>query len=315
MFYDKIKQIRLRKNGEFMSLKLDLHIHTTLSDGFLTPKQVIDEASKNNVSIISIADHDTIDAYDDELFSYAKTKHIKIIPAVEISTRTEKNGIHVLGYNFDLQNKELKDKLYTLRNARHIYLHKVSKKLNKLGYTTNIEELDKIKSVTKAHIALDVISNHKNKEILLKEFGHIPEKGEFIEKVMNEGCRAYVKKETITPKEAADLIKKAHGKAVLAHPVAYVHEDALKEKDILNLIKEMNIEAIEGNYIYIDKNNNKFNECPFWNSFAKKYNLISTIGSDFHNDDGLRPKIGLLNENIELSETEVEKILDYILAK
>lgn len=108
---------------------IDLHIHTKFSDGFLSPKEVIDEAIKNGVSIISITDHDTIDAYNDELFEYSNSNNIKIIPGVEISTHTGKSGIHILGYNFDLNNKLLKDNLYQIRNARHIYLYDVSIKL------------------------------------------------------------------------------------------------------------------------------------------------------------------------------------------
>ena len=110
-----------------------------------------------------------------------------------------------------------------------------AKKLNELGYIINVEELDKIDAVTKAHISLDVINNKENQRLLLKNFGHIPNKGEFIETVMNENCPAYVKKETVTPKEASDIIKSANGKVVLAHPVAYIHEDGLEDSDILNI--------------------------------------------------------------------------------
>ena len=141
---------------------IDLHIHTTVSDGALTPKEIIDEAVKNNVHTIAIADHDTIDAYTDELFNYANEKNINLIHAVEISTKTKKTGIHVLGYNFNLEDKNFKQKLSLLRNARHDYLYNVSKKLNELGYLLNVEELDKIEAVTKAHIALDVVNNKDN---------------------------------------------------------------------------------------------------------------------------------------------------------
>ena len=142
-----------------MSKRIDLHIHTTMSDGVLTPKEVIEEAYKNGVSVIAIADHDTTEAYNDELFSYAESKNIKLINAVEISTKVYNVGIHVLGYNFDLKDKAMQESLYKIRNARHDYLHKVAKKLNELGYFLNIEELDKIEAVTKAHIALDIINN------------------------------------------------------------------------------------------------------------------------------------------------------------
>lgn len=292
-----------------MSKKIDLHIHTTMSDGFLTPKEVIDEAHKNGVYAIAIADHDTIEAYDEEIFNYAKNKNVKLINAVEISTKSKKVGIHVLGYNFDLNDKKFQERLYKIRNARHDYLHNVDKKINELGYIVNIEELDKIDSVTKAHIALDIINNKKNKELLLKKFNHIPSKGEFIETIMNENCPAYVKKETVTPKEAAQIIREANGKVVLAHPVAYVHEDNLTDEDILEIIKDMKPDGLEANYLYVDRYDNKINEVKKWNKFAKENGLFVTIGSDFHNKDGIRPEIGFVNTDFVLEDKMVDEIL------
>lgn len=293
-----------------MSKRIDLHIHTNISDGFLTPKEVIDEAAKNGVSVIAIADHDTIDAYNNDLFNYSKSKNIRIINAVEISTKIAKAGIHVLGYNYDLNDIKFKEKLSKIRNARHDYLHNVSIKLKELGYSINTEELDKIEAVTKAHIALDVIHNNDNKEKLIKTFGHIPNKGEFIETIMNENCPAYVKKEQITPKEAAQIIREAKGKVVLAHPVAYVHEDNLTEKDILEIVKDMQPDGIEANYIYVDRNNKMFDETKKWNEFAKANNLFVTVGSDFHNKDGIRPEIGFVNTNFILEDEKIEEILN-----
>lgn len=291
---------------------IDLHIHTNKSDGALSPREVVEEAIKNRVSVIAIADHDTIDAYSDELFDYAESNNIILVPAVEISTKTKKCGIHVLGYNFDLNDQNFREKLEKLRNARHDYLYGVSEKLEELGYKVNVDELDKIEAVTKAHISLDVISNKENEEILMKNFGHIPNKGEFIETVMNEGCPAYVKKVTITPSEAADLIRSAHGKVVLAHPVAYSYEDGLTEEDILELVKDMKVEAIEGNYLYVDRDDKMHDDTDKWNTFAKNNNLISTIGSDFHNKDGLRPEIGFRNTDFTISREEISSILSYL---
>lgn len=289
--------------------RIDLHIHTTMSDGSFTPKQVIDEAVKNGVSTISIADHDTVEAYTEELFIYAASKNINIIRGVEISTKNSKVGIHVLGYNYDLENEEFKESLKRIRNARHDYLHNVSKKLNELGYALNVEELDKIDSVTKAHIALDVISNKENEGILIKEFGHIPDKGEFIETIMNENCPAYVKKKSATPKEAAEIIRAANGKVVLAHPVAYVHEDNLTDEDILEIVNDMKPDGLEANYLYVDRYDKKFNETEKWNKFAKEHNLFVTAGSDFHTKDGLRPEIGFINTDFVLAEEVIEEIL------
>ena len=292
-----------------MKKRIDLHIHTTLSDGTLTPKEVIDEAVKNNVSVISIADHDTIEAYNDELFLYANSKNIKLISGVEISTKTNKAGIHVLGYNFDLEDRKFGERLSKIRNARHDYLHGVYKKLNELGYCLNVEELDKIEAVTKAHIALDIINNEKNREKLLHCFGHIPSKGEFIENIMNENCPAYVRKDTVTPKEAAEIIREANGKVVLAHPVAYVHEDNFTDEDILNIINEMKPDGIEANYLHVGVNNNQIDETEKWNKFAKENNLFVTVGSDFHSRDGVHPEIGFVNTEFVLEDTVIDEII------
>ena len=293
---------------------IDLHIHTNCSDGVMTPKEVIDEAVNNGVSVISIADHDTIDAYSDELFAYAKAKNVKIIPAVEISTKTGKCGFHVLGYNFDMKNEKLLKQLSALRNARHDYLYNVSEKLNELGYVVNISCLDQIEAVTKVHIYSDIVTNPKNEKVLLENFGHIPDKGEFIESIMNEGCPAYVKKTTISPVEAARLIHSAGGKVILAHPVAYKYEDNFMSDDTLSLLHEMQADGIEANYVYVDKDNNKINESDFWNQFAKENNLKVTIGSDFHNKDGLHPIIGLLGENVTISEDYIDSLLEWLLS-
>lgn len=292
-----------------MTKRIDLHIHTVVSDGTLTPKEVIDEAYKNNISVIAIADHDTVDAYNNELFKYAKNKKIKLITAVEISTKTKKAGIHVLGYNIDLNNEELKEKLKKIRNTRHEYLHDVAKKLEELKYHINVAELDKIEAVTKAHIALNAIENPVNKEKLLLEFGHIPTKGEFIETIMNENCPAYVQRKTVSPKEAAQIIRNAKGKVVLAHPVAYIHEDNFTEEDILDIIKELKPDGLEANYLYIDRNNKRIDETKKWNEFAKRNNLFVTAGSDFHIKDGIKTEIGFVNTDFILPENVINEII------
>lgn len=123
-----------------MSQRMDFHVHTSCSDGQLSPKEVIDKALQNQVSVLSITDHDTTQAYTDSLFSYAKEKGIQLIPGVEISTKYKKVGIHVLGYHIRLDDKHLLATLKSLRNARHDYLYQVTKKLNQLGYQVHFSK-------------------------------------------------------------------------------------------------------------------------------------------------------------------------------
>ena len=293
--------------------QIDLHMHTNKSDGALTPKEIIDEAVKVNLQAISITDHDTIDAYTDETIKYAKEQGIKLIVGVEISTKSDRCGIHVLGYNFDLNNEEFKQNLDRIRNARHDYLKAVAKKIEALNYKINVEELDKIKSVTKAHISKDIIENEENREELLKQFGHIPNKGEFIETIMNENCPAYVQKVTVTPEAAAEMIRKAGGKVVLAHPVAYANEDNMTVEEVQQLINKMKPDGIEAYYIYTNRNNEYINEIDKWLKLAKDNNLFATIGSDFHIKDGHHAEIGMRNVGVQLEEETIKKILSNLI--
>ena len=302
----------MTNKGEYMK-QIDLHMHTNKSDGALTPNQIIDEAVKANLQAISITDHDTIDAYTDEIIKYAKEQGIKLIVGVEISTKSDRCGIHVLGYNFDLNNEEFKQNLDRIRNARHDYLKAVAKKLEALNYKINVEELDKIKSVTKAHISKDIIENEENREELLKQFGHIPNKGEFIETIMNENCPAYVQKVTVTPEAAAEMIRKAGGIVVLAHPVAYANEDNMTVEEVQQLINKMKPDGIEAYYIYTNRNNEYINEIDKWLKLAKDNNLFATIGSDFHMKDGHHAEIGMNNVGVQLEEETIKKILSNLI--
>jgi len=253
-----------------MARLIDLHIHTSYSDGIFSPFQIIDIAKKNKLDTISITDHDTIEAYTDEVIKYAKEKNINLISGIELSTKTEKCGIHILGYNIDIKNCILNKELAKIQKSRHNYLYSVVNKLKKLGYEIDINKLDKIKIITKSHIALHIITNQRNNEVLNKYFNHIPNKSEFIEKIMNEGCPAFVEKETLPAEKAAKLIKKAGGKIVIAHPVAYTYEDSLTQKDIKKIVNDIKADGLEAYYIYVDNKNNKHDDIDSWLNFAKK---------------------------------------------
>jgi len=295
-----------------MERKIDLHIHTNCSDGYLTAKEVIDEAKKNSVSIISIADHDTVMAYTDEIIKYAKDSGITLIPAVEMSTRLN-TGFHVLGYNMDITNKKFLKTLDLLKNARLDYLNKVSTALQNLGYHIDKEELMQLPTVTKAHISRHIIAREDNKDLIMKTFGHMANMGEFIEAIMNEGCPAFVEKFSITPIEASKIIHEAGGKVVLAHPVAYVHEDGITANDIKKLVKDMQADGIESNYLYVNAEGELFVEVDYWNEFAKENNLFTTIGSDFHEFDATKPYIGFTNTDFYITNEQINSILNNLV--
>lgn len=288
---------------------IDLHIHSNYSDGIMSPCEIIDAAAQNQITDISITDHDSLSAYTEDTINYAKLKGVNLICGVEISTKLN-TGFHVLGYNVNLHNTELQSTLEKLQHARIDYLYNVSKKLNELGYKINPDTLKDLPSVTKAHISASVVANPENKKILTKNFGHIPNKGEFIETVMNEECPAYVEKYCITPIQASELIHRAGGKVVLAHPVCYKHEDNIDKATIKQLVLDMQADGLETNYLYVNRNNTLINEIDDWNQVAKELNIFTTIGSDFHAPDTIRPSIGFVNLNFTFSDEQIKTILN-----
>lgn len=288
---------------------IDLHIHTTCSDGKLSPVEVLERAKQHRVSVLSISDHDTTGAYSEEFFSKAQELGIKIIPAVEISTDYKGVGIHILGYNFNLNNRELQQALSSTKNSRADYYKRVSQKLEELGFIVDKTQLENVPIITKAHIAEAVVTNKVNENILMQKYGYVPKKGEFIETVMNEGCPAFVEKFKISSVDASKLIRNAGGKVVLAHPVAYKYEDNFGADRVKELIQAMNADGLEANYIYIDRFGNEHNEIDFWKAFARENNLFVTCGSDFHLVDEKAPDIGFANKSFKLTGEEIDAIL------
>ena len=149
-----------------------------------------------------------------------------------------------------------------------------------------------------------IVKNAMNKDLAL----------EIIEDVMKQpNCEvlisgedvAYIKPKT---KEYYDRMTK-----IVKYKGKIVDDFSQIQEDILKIVKDMNPDGIESNYIYIDKDNNEFDECEKWNRFAKNNNLFVTVGTDFHNSDGIRPEIGFVNTNFVLTYIEIDSILKNLL--
>ncbi len=149
-----------------------------------------------------------------------------------------------------------------------------------------------------------------NKDSLLKKYSYIPSKGEFIETVMNPGCAGFVKKKTLFPKDASRLIKRASGKVVLAHPVVYNSKDKMSIDEIKDMMIDMEVDGVEANYIYINRNKEFINQINLWNKVAKELNIFTTIGSDFHDYDGINAEVGFCNYNDLFTDVNCTLIID-----
>lgn len=293
-----------------MNNTIDLHIHSTFSDGKLTPIEILNKANKIGLKTVAISDHDSIMAYSPTLFNYAKKMGIRLIPAIEISTSYKSVSVHVLGYNIDYKNNELREALEKLQNARRDYAVEVCKKLGEFNFQSDINKLTEFGSITKSIIAEQIIDNPKNKENLINYFHHIPSISEFIETLMNYGCPAFIKKFSISPSMACQLIHNAGGKVILAHPVAYIYEGKLTVEEIIELVHSMNADGIESYYLYYDKDNRLHNDIGFWSNIATSNNWLQTLGSDYHKSDKYNIEMGMTNAKLLIDKKVQDDIIN-----
>jgi len=255
---------------------IDLHTHSTYSDGTFTPEEIIKTASEKNIRAIALTDHDTIDGLKEICF-YGSKYDIEVIKGIEIATNYNDTEIHIVGLFIDDENEELKNKLFELKQNRLDRNIKMVKKLNSLSIPITYEEVEEEsnkKIITRAHFA----------KVLVKK-GIVNSIKESFNKYLDSGKPAYVKRKVLEPKQAIQLIKNSGGVAVLAHPLLY----NLGNEKLNEMIEQMynfGLRAIECYYP-----SHKEEDFKYLKEIANKYGLKYSGGSDFH---GLnKPNISL----------------------
>lgn len=244
----------------------DMHIHSTKSDGLLSPSEIVSWGIKKNLKAISITDHDNIEGIHDAVCSSAGTG-LEVIPGVELSTEYKDAEVHMLGYFIDYEDSELKSFLKNLSDSRIERAQLMIKKLNNLGYSIEFEEVKSIAkdafSIGRPHIARVMVS--KGLCINVKES---------FEKFLSYGKPAYVERYKISPFEALEAISMSHGLASIAHPGLIINIDI---KKLIKRLKEWGLTGIE---VY-HTNHTKEDVSKLCN-IAEAYSLIPTGGSDCH---------------------------------
>ncbi|ABR48807.1 PHP C-terminal domain protein [Alkaliphilus metalliredigens QYMF] len=243
---------------------IDMHTHTTASDGNLSPSQLIDYAVAKGLNGIAITDHDSINGLEEAQLQSRKYHDFYFIPGIELSTVHHNEEVHILGYDINVESPQLFNILQKLQDARTERAGKIISKLQKLGFIISYEEvLERIS--TSGVIGRPHIAN------LLVEKKYIPSVSIAFEKYLNQGCPAYVSRYKLTPFEAVDIINRAGGQAVIAHP------GLLKDLHILHDILESNIAGIE-----VYHSDHTTEHVSQFLDMAQKHNLGITGGSDFH---------------------------------
>lgn len=243
--------------------KADLHVHTTASDGILSPSEVVDWAIRKGLRAIAITDHDTVLGIEEAINRANHYENFMVVPGIELSSDYIGEEVHILGYFIDAKNKELNVETHKLKKSRIERGQKIVEKLIKIGLNISIED---IKSITdKGFIGRPHIAR------ILVEKGYANDIQDAFNKYIGRDKSAYVKRYKLTVHESIDLIHGAGGVAVLAHP------GLISNQYIINEIRNLDIDGIEivhskhQNYI-----TNKFEK------IAKELSLICTGGSDCH---------------------------------
>ena len=246
---------------------IDLHTHSTASDGTFTPTELVSYAAKKNLAAIALTDHDTLDGIA-EAREAGEKFGVKVINGAEFSTMYDKISLHIIGLFLPENAEDIKNKLEYMKNARERRNLKMLENLRELGIDISIEELKAqfpVSIISRAHIAQ-----------LLQQKGYVGSKNEAFDRYIGSRCRAYVEKESLSPKETIELIKNAGGVAVWAHPILCRVSDTVLDK-ITAELKGFGLDAIEVHYPAYTASETKFVKF-----LADKYSLAHSGGSDFH---------------------------------
>lgn len=250
-------------------MKMDLHVHSTASDGRFSPQELVSMAAGSGLEIIAITDHDSLEGSAPALKTAKAFPSLTVIPGVEVSTDVPHGEVHILGYFLDGSDPELKEALEKLRNSRRVRAQKMLVKLDSLDIRIEWERVQEIAgagSIGRPHIAQAML-----------EQGYVFSLKEAFTKYIGREGPAYVEREKMTPPQAVELIVRAKGLPVLAHPA-----DIDNLEELIPDLQKVGLVGLESYY-----NNYPRKLMRHLASLAHKYGLIATGGSDYHGLEGI----------------------------
>ncbi|MDY6852837.1 MAG: PHP domain-containing protein [Thermodesulfobacteriota bacterium] len=257
---------------------IDLHTHTTASDGSLTPPELVDLAHEIGLKAVAVTDHDTLAGLEPAL-NRAHDLGFELVPGVEISADFTSGSMHILGYLIDHKNPNLASKLATLQEARLTRNPKIAARLNKLGLAISMSEVEAVAGggqVGRPHFA----------KVMLDK-GYVSNFKEAFDRFLAKGAPAYVNKFRLGPAEALALIREAGGLSVLAHPYTLKLDNLADLEDLLADLKRSGLAGLETYYSEHTPQMTKD-----YLALAQKLDLQSTGGSDFHGTNKKHIKLG-----------------------
>lgn len=240
---------------------VDLHMHSTFSDGRYTPTMLVEEAAAKGLAVIALTDHDSWNGVN-EAKAAAAALGVRVLTGVELGSQYENDSVHILGYHVDMGCDALHAKMDELRHGRERRLEKMVAKLHSLGYPIEVEACDPLnRAVGRPHVAKALVAA-----------GYFKTVQEVFDALLRRGGPAYVPQPKLSPEEAVALIHEAGGIAVLAHP-SELSDGSLPER----LLRQVPFDGVEVYHPSAD-----LAAQAKWLSLAKELGLMVGGGSDFH---------------------------------
>ncbi len=271
---------------------VDLHIHTTASDGVKRPSEIVRYAKTRGLQAIAITDHDTIEGLEEGL-KEGERLNFEVIPGVEISAEYPTGSMHILGYFFDIHHPLLNERLKYLQKVRAERNPKIAEKLNQLGLKLTFEE------VLKASGGGQVGRPHFAKVLIEK--GYVRNFQEAFDRFLKKGAPAYVDKLRYTPREALHFIEEAKGVSVLAHPNTLGLQGYAQLEELILKLIDMGLKGIE---VYYPEHSSL--EVEQYKMLAERHGLLVTGGTDYHGIEGNELEIGVGRGDMRLPYSMVE---------
>ena len=273
-------------------MKIDLHSHSVYSDGTKTPKELLSLAKENGISIFAITDHDDIEGSKELIES--NHNGITIYSGVELNAKVDKGQMHILGYNIDLYNKKINDKLKELKEHSKsnilLYVKQLKEDFNIILPESDINELLN----RKGNIGRPMLA------LILIKYGYCNTVKEAFDKYLKDDKVRKIKF-WITKEECIDMIISAGGIPVLAHPWSL----KLTKEELYEEVKYLVSLGLKG--IEVIHSNSKEEDRTYYYELAKEFNLITTGGTDFHGKE-VKPLIELgsgINNNVNIEKKDI----------
>jgi len=254
---------------------IDLHTHSTRSDGTLTPAELIRYAAQKGLAAIALTDHDTIDGIEEAVQAARSLSSQdpdalvpEVIPGVELSTEYRGKDIHIVGLFIDWQNREFADRLRGFADARIYRNRKMCSLLTENGCPVSYEDLEAAfpdTVITRAHFAQYLLDR-----------GMISSIDEAFRKLIGDDCPCFVPREKITPHDAVRFLLRFGGVPILAHPLQY----KMGETELDALIASLTGLGLDGIEVYYSTH--RQTDTANLSRIAEKYGLLLSGGSDFH---------------------------------